>query len=121
MICSGSLRFAPPERMEGWHDDGILETRSQPNACQQTPDTAFGDFSGATQWNADTASTISEDCLYLSVHAPRNFTGVRGERENKDAGAFVKFNKNTLKNHMRDRTVDVVETIKVLVLNLTRA
>ena len=73
----GELRFSPPQPAEPWHDDGILETREPPKACQQTPDTAFGDFPGATQWNADTASEVSEDCLYLNVHAPRNFTGVR--------------------------------------------
>ncbi len=72
------LRFAPPEKVENWEDDGILETRKQPNACQLNPDTFFGDFEGATQWNPNT--DISEDCLYLNVHAPRNKTGVRSYR-----------------------------------------
>ena len=63
----GDLRFAPPESAESW--EGTLETRAQPNACQASPDTQFGDFPGATMWNPNT--DISEDCLYLNVHAPR--------------------------------------------------
>ncbi len=69
----GQLRFAKPEKIAKWDD--TLETREQPNACQQTPDTTFGDFAGSAVWNPNT--DISEDCLYLNVHAPRNATEVR--------------------------------------------
>ncbi|KAK6017712.1 hypothetical protein OSTOST_16763, partial [Ostertagia ostertagi] len=34
----------------------------------QNFDTAFGNFSGATMWNANTPT--SEDCLYLNVFIP---------------------------------------------------
>lgn len=76
------LRFAPPVKIESWNDqDEPLETRSQPNACPQSPDLTFGeDFEGATMWNPNTE--ISEDCLYLNVHAPRNFTGVSNHSNN---------------------------------------
>lgn len=63
----GPLRFAPPQRHEGWA--GVLEATTQPNAPQQSRDTAFGDFKGATMWNPNTP--VSEDCLYLNVYAPR--------------------------------------------------
>lgn len=69
---SGKLRFAPPEEPESWED--TIETRTQPNACMQAPDLAFGDFSGSTLWNPNT--NISEDCLYLNVFAPRNISEV---------------------------------------------
>ncbi|XP_043211304.1 acetylcholinesterase-like [Amphibalanus amphitrite] len=62
----GDLRFLPPQPVEPWH--GVREAKSQPNACWQVTDTFFGDFAGATQWNANTP--LSEDCLYLNVHAP---------------------------------------------------
>ena len=35
----------------------------------QTPDETYGNFSGSQMWNPNT--TISEDCLYLNVYAPR--------------------------------------------------
>jgi len=54
-----------------WTDEeGVREARTYPNACEQTPDTAFGDFDGAQVWNPNTE--VSEDCLYLNVHAPRS-------------------------------------------------
>jgi carboxylesterase type B len=64
------LRYAPPEKVEQWDD--TLQTRELPNACQQNPDTAFGDFEGSNVWNPNT--NVSEDCLFLNVHAPRNVT-----------------------------------------------
>ena len=69
------LRFAPPEKVEPWKDsESYKDTREQPKACTQTPDFAFGeDFEGTQVWNPNTE--ISEDCLYLNVHAPRNSSG----------------------------------------------
>jgi carboxylesterase type B len=66
----GNLRYAPPKKVEPWDD--TLQTREQPNACQQNLDTAFDDFEGSNVWSPNT--NVSEDCLFLNVHAPRNVT-----------------------------------------------
>ncbi|GAU90208.1 hypothetical protein RvY_02659-2 [Ramazzottius varieornatus] len=61
------LRFRPPIPVEPW--DGILNATKAANSCYQPLDTAFGDFIGATMWNANTE--ISEDCLYMNIWIPR--------------------------------------------------
>ncbi|KAF5303035.1 hypothetical protein FQR65_LT08364 [Abscondita terminalis] len=63
----GDRRFKPPLPANSW--EGIFETTSLPNACMQTIDTAFGEFSGANMWVANTP--VSEDCLYLNVVVPK--------------------------------------------------
>jgi len=52
------------------HGDIVVDTNELPNACMQTPDETFGNFSGSRIWNPNTQ--VSEDCLYLNVHAPQN-------------------------------------------------
>lgn len=63
----GDLRFRHPRPTDPWQ--GVLDARAPPNSCWQTHDDFFGDFPGALMWNANTER--SEDCLYLSVTAPR--------------------------------------------------
>jgi carboxylesterase type B len=63
---SGSLRFSSPVAVKAW--DSILEAKRLPNACMQTRNEFFGNFSGSQPWNPNTP--ISEDCLYLNVFAP---------------------------------------------------
>ena len=46
------------------------DTFSYPNACPQSRDEFFGNFSGSQVWNPNTK--VSEDCLYLNVFAPRD-------------------------------------------------
>ena len=64
----GELRFRHPKPMDPW-GDVVRDTRALPNSCWQKIDTFFGNFTGSTMWNANTA--LSEDCLYLSVTVPR--------------------------------------------------
>ncbi|PIO64067.1 Carboxylesterase [Teladorsagia circumcincta] len=63
---TGNLRFQKPIPKEPWRNP--LNATSLPNSCIQSPDTYFGNFSGATMWNANTPT--SEDCLYLNVFVP---------------------------------------------------
>ncbi|XP_037081220.1 LOW QUALITY PROTEIN: acetylcholinesterase-like, partial [Pollicipes pollicipes] len=63
----GPLRFRPPVPAASW--EGVRPAQRQPNSCWQVLDEFFGDFDGATMWNANTPR--SEDCLYLSVTRPR--------------------------------------------------
>ncbi|KAL8605934.1 hypothetical protein ACOMHN_024758 [Nucella lapillus] len=65
----GELRFRRPVPAEPWTD--VRATVTKPNACFQTIDTVFGNFSGAQMWNPNTP--MSEDCLYLNVWVPRAF------------------------------------------------
>ena len=46
------------------------DTFSYPNACPQSRDEFFGNFSGSQIWNPNT--NVSEDCLYLNVFVPRD-------------------------------------------------
>ena len=62
----GDLRFKHPLPADSW--TGTLNATKYPNSCWQTLDTFFGNFSGATMWNAN--SMLSEDCLYLNVVIP---------------------------------------------------
>ena len=63
----GNLRFRHPQPMDPW--TGQLNASKMPNSCWQPMDTMFGNFTGATMWNANTK--LSEDCLYLNVYVPR--------------------------------------------------
>ncbi|KAK3925052.1 Acetylcholinesterase [Frankliniella fusca] len=67
----GPLRFRHPRPVDSWDVTGheIYNATKQPNSCVQIIDTLFGDFPGATMWNPNTP--LNEDCLYVSVHAPR--------------------------------------------------
>ncbi len=69
---TGRFRFSRPRAIRAWDSTEIRDATRQPNACPQTPDEFFGNFSGSQQWNPNTR--ISEDCLYLNVYAPRNLT-----------------------------------------------
>lgn len=62
----GDLRFRSPQPMDSWSD--VKDTTRKPNSCFQVMDEFFGNFEGATMWNANTL--MSEDCLYLSVFVP---------------------------------------------------
>lgn len=62
----GNLRFRKPIPKQPWRS--LLNATSMPLACIQSEDTAFGDFEGATMWNANTPT--SEDCLYLNMIVP---------------------------------------------------
>ena len=76
-VISGSLRFAHPVPNQPWSD--VYEASTQPNACQQTADNTWPGFAGMEQWNPNT--NVSEDCLYLNVHAPEKIEeGVRISR-----------------------------------------
>lgn len=57
--------------MDSWDVTGheIYNATTQPNSCVQIIDTLFGEFPGATMWNPNTP--LNEDCLYVSVYAPR--------------------------------------------------
>nr|AIY62314.1 acetylcholinesterase 1B [Lepeophtheirus salmonis] len=63
----GNLRFRHPKDINAW--DGMKETTKHPNSCIQVVDTFFPGFEGSEMWNTNTEQ--SEDCLYLSVHAPK--------------------------------------------------
>lgn len=63
----GPLRFRLPRPADNWTH--VLNATQPPNSCVQIVDTLFGDFPGATMWNANTK--MSEDCLYLNVAVPR--------------------------------------------------
>ena len=43
---TGRYRFARPRQLRNWDRDFIRDTVNLPNACPQTPDTFFGNFSG---------------------------------------------------------------------------
>ena len=63
----GELRFRHPRPIDRWNE--VKDTTGLPNSCWQTVDDFFGNFEGATMWNANTP--MSEDCLYLSVIVPK--------------------------------------------------
>ncbi|GFY56268.1 acetylcholinesterase [Trichonephila inaurata madagascariensis] len=63
----GKYRFRHPKPTDPW--TGIINATEKPNSCFQINDTQFGDFKGSTLWNAN--SPLSEDCLTVSVWAPR--------------------------------------------------
>lgn len=63
----GALRFRLPRPVEAWTH--VVNATQPPNSCVQIVDTMFGDFPGATMWNANTK--MSEDCLFINVMVPR--------------------------------------------------
>nr|AHB20142.1 acetylcholinesterase type 1 [Pardosa pseudoannulata] len=63
----GKYRFRHPKPIDPWKD--VFNATSNPNSCIQINDTQFGDFPGATMWNAN--SPMSEDCLTVSVWVPK--------------------------------------------------
>lgn len=63
----GDLRFRHPRPIDRWH--GVKDTTRLPFSCFQITDNFFGDFIGSTMWNANTE--MSEDCLYISIIAPK--------------------------------------------------
>ncbi|XP_076040560.1 acetylcholinesterase-like [Oratosquilla oratoria] len=63
----GEFRFRHPQPIDRWR--GVKEAKRPPNSCVQVPDDFFGDFPGATMWNANTE--MSEDCLYINVIVPK--------------------------------------------------
>ena len=77
---TGKLRFRSPRPLDRW--SGVKNATTLPNSCMQELDTYFGDFEGATMWNANTL--LSEDCLYLSVIASK-------QRSNQSLSVVVWF------------------------------
>ncbi|KAJ1354993.1 copper-binding transcription factor [Parelaphostrongylus tenuis] len=62
----GNLRFRKPKPKQPWRVP--LNATIPPNSCTQSFDTYFGEFYGATMWNANTPT--SEDCLYMNIFIP---------------------------------------------------
>ncbi len=71
ILISGELRFAHPQPAEGWGDQ-VLNADTLPNACTQNVDNIWIGYPGRYVPNTN----VSEDCLYLNVHAPRSTTQV---------------------------------------------
>ena len=63
----GNLRFRPPVKLDN-HSSSVINATSQPNSCVQIYYSVTGDYVGSQMWNLNTP--ISEDCLYLNIHAP---------------------------------------------------
>lgn len=62
----GALRWKPPQAVVPW--SGVRQAVEAPAPCAQLPE---GD------WNAADAARSGEDCLYLSLHAPRRAPGTK--------------------------------------------
>ena len=63
----GELRFRHPKPVESW--DGVLDVTKSPNSCMQTPN--LDEFiEERKEW--ETQTPMSEDCLYLSIFAPKS-------------------------------------------------
>lgn len=62
---TGEGRWAPPGPAPSW--DGNRPATEAGSACQQNVNTAFG----------EPGIGVSEDCLFLNVHAPASATGTR--------------------------------------------
>lgn len=61
----GALRWMPPQPVIPWR--GVRATIAPPAPCAQLSE----------GWNAADAARSREDCLYLSVHAPKHAPGAR--------------------------------------------
>lgn len=61
----GSLRWLPPQAVVPWR--GVRHTVAAPTPCAQLNE----------GWNTADAARSGEDCLYLSIHAPRHEAGAR--------------------------------------------
>lgn len=65
----GDLRFQKPMPLDNNAWNGfVFNATSLADACVQLNDTFFGDFSGSTMWNPNTA--LSEDCLTANIWVP---------------------------------------------------
>ncbi len=61
----GALRWEPPQPVVAWR--GVRQAVSPPVPCAQLSE----------GWNAADAARSGEDCLYLSIHAPKRESGAR--------------------------------------------
>lgn len=61
----GALRWQPPQPVVPWQ--GVRQAVAPPTPCAQLSE----------GWNAADAAHSGEDCLYLSIHAPRHKPGAR--------------------------------------------
>lgn len=61
----GALRWKPPQPVIPWK--GVRDAVKAPRPCVQANE----------DWNAAEASRDSEDCLYLSIHAPKHEAGAK--------------------------------------------
>lgn len=61
----GALRWEPPQPVVAWR--GVWRAVSPPVPCAQLSE----------GWNAADAARSGEDCLHLSIHAPRHAAGAR--------------------------------------------
>jgi para-nitrobenzyl esterase len=61
----GALRWEPPQPVVSWQ--GVREAVAAPVPCAQLSE----------GWNSADAARSGEDCLYLSIHAPRHEPGAR--------------------------------------------
>ncbi|MGH8180309.1 MAG: carboxylesterase/lipase family protein [Steroidobacteraceae bacterium] len=61
----GALRWQPPQPVIPWR--GVRHAVTPPTPCAQLNE----------GWNAADAAHSAEDCLYLSIHAPRHRPGAR--------------------------------------------
>ena len=61
----GDLRWKPPQPVVPWK--GVRDAVNAPHPCMQLNE----------GWNAAAAAFGSEDCLYLSVHAPKHTKGAK--------------------------------------------
>lgn len=61
----GALRWEPPRPVVAWR--GVRQAVSPPVPCAQLSE----------GWNAADAARSGEDCLYLSIHAPKHASGAR--------------------------------------------
>lgn len=61
----GALRWEPPRPVLAW--DGVQHAVTPPVPCAQLSE----------GWNAADAARSGEDCLYLSIHAPKHEAGTR--------------------------------------------
>jgi para-nitrobenzyl esterase len=81
----GDLRWKPPQPVPAWI--GVRDATKTPPACIQHNET----------WNEFDAAHGSEDCLYLSIHAPRHDSSdrlpvllwVHGGSNRAGSGAYV--------------------------------
>ncbi|XP_023421784.1 carboxylesterase 1D-like isoform X2 [Cavia porcellus] len=68
----GSLRFAPPQPVEPWHD--VKNTTSYPPMCSQDAVEGKKLSELFKIINEKIPFTFAEDCLYLNIYTPANLT-----------------------------------------------
>ncbi|XP_067668381.1 acetylcholinesterase-like [Haliotis asinina] len=69
----GELRLANPKPRTP-HPEEVYHAKTYGASCPQAIDTVFGNFSGATKWNAP-GGVMDEDCLFLNVWVPQQTSG----------------------------------------------